>query len=48
MKVTEFWHSGRRPQRPQNIKKLQIGTSRNSFKIFFEIFNFEVKFLKKV
>ena len=32
--VTNFWHSDRGPQWPQNIKNLQISNSRNSFKYF--------------
>jgi len=47
MKVTEFWHNGRREQRLQNIKKLHVGNFCN-FKKFFEYFNFDRKYLEKV
>ena len=37
MKVNEFWHNGRRPQWPQNVKNLQVENSRK----------FEANFSKK-
>jgi len=33
-KVMEFWHSGTELQRLQNIKKLRVGNSPNSFKYY--------------
>jgi len=48
MKVNEFWRSGRRVQRPQNVKKLQVGNSCNSFKMFLNFLNFDPKYLEKV
>jgi len=34
MEVNEFWHSGRVPQRPQNVKKLREENFCNFLKKF--------------
>ena len=47
MKVDEFWHNGRGPQRPQHIKNLQMGNSRNSFKYFLNFSTLRSNFSKK-
>ena len=47
MKVSEFWHNGRGPQRPQNIKNLQVGNFCNSFKYFLNFSTLRSNFTKK-
>ena len=47
MKVSEFWHNGRWPQRPQNIKNLQVGNFCNSFKYFLNFSTLRSNFTKK-
>lgn len=47
MKVSEFWHNGRGAQRPQHIKNLQMGNSRNSFKYFLNFSTLRSNFSKK-
>ena len=47
MKVSEFWHNGRGPQLPQNIKNLQMGYFCNSFKYFLKFSTSGSNFSKK-
>jgi len=47
MEVSEFWHSGRGPQRPQHIKNFPMGNSRNSFKYFLKFSSLRSNFSKK-
>ena len=47
MKVSEFWHNGRGPQLPQNIKNFPMGNSRNSFKYFLNFSTLRSNFSKK-
>jgi len=46
MEVNEFWHSGRVPQRPQNVKKLREENFCNFLK-FFGIFQLWPQICKK-